>query len=186
MRLQFVSPILHKLDAVEADILACVVWEDVRPMDGLAALCDWRYGGRLSRLLMNRFVTGKLDEVILLPGRPLLTTEKLLLLGAGPRAQFDELRFDRIVLNLLRVVDGVASRSAIVELPGRHDDTISPERAADRFLDALTKPGPGASNARQSHHHSRTAAWTLVCDLESRRRIEQHMLDERRRIRPDG
>lgn len=172
MRLQFVSPVLHELDATSAEAMACVVWEDVRPLDGVAALCDWRFGGRLSRLLVSRFVTGRLGEVTLVPGRPALGAEKLLLLGGGPTTNFDEARFDRILETLLGALEGVSARSVLVELPGRSRGLIPPERAADRLLEALTA------------QRARGAAWTLVEDLDARRRVEQHMVEERRRIRP--
>ncbi len=186
MRLQFVSPLLHELDVIEAETLACCVWEDVRPMDGLAALCDWRFGGRLSRLLMTGFFTGRLEEVTLVPGRPGLAVDKLILLGAGPRAGFDETRFDRIVERLIGVLDGLSSRSVIVELPGRHAGAITPERAADRLLEALTAPPPLGLQAAALPGRTTATAWTLVEDIGARRHIEQHMVEERRRIRPES
>jgi hypothetical protein len=174
MRLQFIPPLLHELDTVECEAIACVVWEDVRPMDGLAALCDWRFAGRLSRLLMDGFVTGKLGEVTLVPGRPALAAEKLFLIGGGPSIGFDETRFDGIVETLLRTLGGVSARSVLSQLPGRQANWLAPERAADRLLGALAAP------------RARNVSWTLVEDLEGQRRIEQHMIEERRRIRPEA
>ncbi|MBM4358870.1 MAG: leucyl aminopeptidase [Deltaproteobacteria bacterium] len=171
MRLQFVAPLLHELDAVEAEALACVVWEDELPMPGLVGLCDWRFAGRLSRLRIDRFLTGRIDEVVLVPGRPLFGFDKLLLLGGGARKDFDEKRFELIIDRMLTVLDDLDCRSIVAELPGRHADWITAERAADRLLEALLGP-----RARQS-------AWTLVEDPEARRRIEQHMVEERRRLR---
>ena len=174
MRLQFVAPVLHELDAAHAEAMACVVWEDVRPLDGVAALCDWRFGGRLSELVVNRFITGRLGEVTLVPARPALGAEKLFLLGGGPAEGFDDSRFDRILETLLAALDGVSARSVVAELPGRAANWIPPERAADRLLEALTAP------------RARGTVWTLVEDLDARRRVEQHMVEERRRIRPGG
>jgi hypothetical protein len=171
MRLQFVAPQLHELDVVEAEALACVVWDEERPMLGLAGLCDWRFAGRLSRLRVERYLTGRLDEVLLVPGRPSFGFEKLVLFGGGTRDGFDESRFDRIVARMLGVLEGLGARSVVAELPGRHADWIAPDRAADRLLEALTGP------------RGRHSAWTIVEDLEARRSIEQHMVEERRRLR---
>lgn len=172
MRLRFSPPLLHALDTVDAEALACVVWEDRRPLDGLAALCDWRLGGTLSRLLVSRFATGAEGESLLVPGRPALGFDKLLFLGGGPLEAFDEARFDRIVAHAFRVLDGLGCASAVLQLPGRQAERIAPERAADRLLAAL-----GTTR-------SRLTSITLVEDHDARRKIEQHMVEERRRLRP--
>ncbi len=172
MKLQFVSPVLSELDALEAEALACTVWQDARPCDGVAALCDWRFSGRLSRLMVRGTLTGELGEVMLVPGRPRISFEKLLLFGAGPRASFDEARFQGVLRDMLTTLEGLACKSAVLELPGRQCDLIPAERAADRLLEAVT-----AANARH-------ASWTLVEGHDARRRIEQHMIEERRRVRP--
>lgn len=171
MKLQFVSPVLHELDAVEAEVLCGTVWQDARPSDGVAALCDWRWRGRLSRLMVSGFLTGEAGEVMLLPGRPRLAFEKVLLFGAGPRAAFDEARFHELLARMLATIDGLACKSAVLQLPGRQCDLITAERAADLLLEAVTAAG------------ARHASWTLVEDHEARRRIEQHMIEERRRVR---
>lgn len=172
MRLQFVSPLLHELDELEVETLVGYLWEDVRPAPGVAGLCDFRLGGRVSRLMMEGYVAGAFGESLLLPGRPALTFEKVLFIGAGPRAAFDEARFDALVAATLALVEGLATRSVVVELPGRQDDAIAPELAADRMLEALVST------------RTRNATWTLVEDHAARRRIEQHMVEERRRVRP--
>src|SRR5262249_17344054 len=76
--LRFVPPELARLDEIDCEVLACTVWSDVRPSHGLAGLCDWRLGGRLSDLERRGLVTGALGEVVLVPGKPRLTFDKLL------------------------------------------------------------------------------------------------------------
>ncbi len=172
MKLQFVSPLLSELDALEAEALACTVWQDARPAVGVAALCDWRFSGRLSRMMVKGFLGGEIGEVMLLPGRPRLSFEKVLLFGAGTRATFDDVRFHQLLGRMLETLEGLACKSAVLELPGRQSDLIAAERAADLLLEAVT--------AKSARH----ASWTLVEDHEARRRIEQHMIEERRRVRP--
>ncbi len=172
MKLAFVAPRLADLDAVEAEVLVCSVWQDARPTGGVASLCDWRFGGRLSAHLQEGFVTGALGEVLLVPGRPRLGFEKVLFVGAGERAGFDEARFGRLLAGMLATLEGLSCKSAVLELPGRQAGLIAADRAADLLLEAIT--------ARSARH----ASWTLVEDLDARRRIEQHMIEERRRVRP--
>jgi hypothetical protein len=172
MKLSFVSPLLHELDALEAETLVCSVWQDVRPNDGVAALCDWRFSGRLSKLMTTGFLTGAFGEVLLVPGRPRISFEKILLFGAGARAEFNEQRFVQVLDKMLSSLEGLACKSSVLQLPGRQGDLISAERATDLLLQAVT-----AANARHG-------SFSLVEDHEARRRIEQHMIEERRRVRP--
>ncbi len=173
VELRFVSPLLGELDSLESEVLACTLWQDVRPCDGVAGLCDWRLAGRISTLLQRGFITGELGEVLLVPGRPRMSFESLLFFGAGPQSRFDEEVFGRIVRHMLATMEGLCVRVAVVELPGRQCDLIRPEQAADMLLEPA---GP------QREHE----VWTLVDNAEARRRIAQHMIEQRRRVRRHG
>lgn len=172
MELLFVSPELSELDALESEVLACAVWQDVRPAGGVAGLCDWRLGGRISELFRSGQLVGEIGEVMLVPGRPRLAFDKILLFGSGPRRAFDEDRFREVMRHMLATIDGLGTRVAVTQLPGRQNDVIRPERAADMLLEAV------------AHDAARRAdVWTLVEPTDARRRIQQHMVEERRRIR---
>lgn len=170
MELRFVTPELARLDEIDSEVLACSVWSDARPSHGLAGLCDFRLAGRVSALERRGLVTGDLGEVVLLPGKPRLTFDKLLVFGAGPRATFDEETFRAVVLEMLATMEGLSARASVVELPGRHEDLIPAERAADILL---------ACAGRRPEHD----VWTLVEDIDGKQRITQHMIEERRRVR---
>jgi Cytosol aminopeptidase family, N-terminal domain len=170
VELRFVPPELARLDEIDSEVLACTVWSDARPSHGLAGLCDWRLGGRISDLERRGLCTGALGEVVLLPGKPRLTFDKLLVFGAGPRASFGEEVFLDLVQRMLATMGGLLARSSVVELPGRHDGLIAADRAADILL---------ACAGRDPEHD----AWTLVEHAEGKQRIVQHMIEERRRVR---
>ncbi len=170
MELRFCNPELASLDDLDTEILACTVWTDVRPLHGVAGLCDWRLAGGLSALLRSAFMTGKSGEVVMLPGKPRLTFDKLLVFGAGARSEFGEDAFRKTILHMLDVMDGLGARVAVAELPGRPDELIAAERAADILL---------ASAGRKREHD----VWTLVEGPDARKRITQHMIEERRRVR---
>jgi hypothetical protein len=172
MDLHFVSPRLSELDALESEVLACSVWQDVRPPRGVAGICDWRFAGRISHLMRRGLITGQRGEVLMIPGRPRMSFDKILLFGAGSRSTFDEHSFREVTLHMLRTVEGLRSRIAVVQLPGRQDDLIAAERAADMLLEQAALP--------TGRRHD---VWTLVESSDARRRIEQHMVEERRRVR---
>ena len=172
VELHFVTPNLSALDSLESEVLACTVWEDMRPCDGVAGLCDWRLGGTISTLQRRGFLTGVRGDLLLMPGRPRLSFDKVLLFGAGPRSSFDEVRFREVMHHMLATLADLRARAAVVELPGRQADLIAAERAADLLLEAASRKRP-----------ARYDAWTLIENGDARRRIEQHMIEERRRIR---
>jgi hypothetical protein len=168
MDFRFATPGLRGLDETTAELLACGVWEDERPMRGLAGLLDWRLAGRLSALARDGFLKGELGEVLCVPGRPRLPFDKVLVLGLGARSGFDDEAFRTAVRCLLRSLEGLHVRRAVVELPGRGDGAIQPDRAAELVLDAV-----GDSEAHD--------AWWLIETPEAQRRISQRSQDERRR-----
>jgi hypothetical protein len=170
--LRFTTPSLRRLDLLGTEVLVACVAEDERPPHGVAGLLDYRLAGRLSRLMREGFATGRTSEVLLLPGKPRLPFDKIVLFGVGARSAFDETSYRAVVEKMLRTLEGLRARTAVVELPGRHFGAISPERAADILLEA--------SGGRREHD-----VWTLVEPPDAQRAITQHMIQERRRIRSE-
>jgi hypothetical protein len=170
--LRFANPSLRRLDLFGTEVLVSALASDERPPHGLAGMVDWRLAGRLSRLLESGFATGNAGEVLLVPGKPKLPFDKIVLFGIGPVAAFDESVFRTVIEKMLSTLEGLRSRTAVVELPGRHIGAIAPERAADILLETA---GP-----RREHD-----VWTLVETTEGQRAITQHLIQERRRLRDE-
>jgi hypothetical protein len=171
VELSFLPPQLRHLDETPAEVLACCVFEDERPARGTAALLDWRLAGRIGRLMESGFLTGAAGEVLLLPGRPRLLADKVLLFGLGSIETFDDAAFDRGVASLLDRLEGLGARSAVVELPGRAAQKLPAETAADRFLSAVTERDGSFDG------------FTLLERPEDQKRVTQHMIEARRRLR---
>ena len=170
MDLRFTTPELRKLDLLGTEVLVSTLASDERPPHGVTGLLDFRLAGRISRLIENGFATGRVGEVLLVPGKPKLPFDKLLLFGIGKQAEFNDPVFRAVLDKILRTLEGLRARTAVVELPGRHFDAISPERAADILLE---------SAGGQKEHD----VWTLIEPPEAQRAITQHMIQERRRVR---
>ncbi len=169
MELRFVQPHLARLDELDAELLFAAVFEDERPPHGVAGLCDWRLGGRIARLLEDGFFTGALGEVLLLPGRPKTTFDKICLFGAGTRAAFDEARYRVLVHRMLTTMTDLKSRGGVVEMPGRHAALMAPERAAEIALEEAASVAPDVD------------VWVLVEDVGARAAVEKLVFDQRRR-----
>jgi hypothetical protein len=133
--LRFVAPDLRRLDEAEAEVVACGVFRDVRPLSGLAGLVDWRLAGKLSRLAKKGFLQGDVGELVVLPARPRLPFEKLLVFGLGPRAGFGDGTFRAVLERALDALAGLQVKSAILELPGRGAGAVDAERATETLFD---------------------------------------------------
>jgi hypothetical protein len=141
---------------------------DERPPHGVAGLVDYRLAGRISAILESGFATGATGEVLLVPGKPKLPFDKVLLFGIGDSTAFNE-RIYRLVLDkILATLEGLRARTAVVELPGRHIGAVAPDRAAEILLEA--------AQARPEHD-----VWTLVELPDAQRSMTQ--VQERRRVR---
>lgn len=168
--IRFVTPQLASLDDLDSEVIMCAVWSDTRPSRGVAGLCDFRFGGWISDLQRRKRITGALGEAVLLPGKPGLTIDKLVIFGAGPKAEFDDDVFEVLVERFLMTADDLCARAAVLELPGRPDGLISAERAAD-ILFTL------AGSERTMD------LWTLVEPPEGRQRMTELVIEERKRLR---
>jgi hypothetical protein len=170
MDLRFLAPELRRIDDANVELCVGCIWSDVRPVRGLAGLLDWRLGGRLSALLKSGFLRGELGEALLVPGRPHVSFEKVLLLGLGARTAFGDDTFREVLMRIARALEGLRVRRAVVELPGRSSEAIGPERAITLTLECMG----------DSPEHD---AWWLVESAAAQKRIEQRAADERRRLR---
>jgi hypothetical protein len=131
----FVTRDLRAIDASPAEVIACTTFCDERPLRGVAGLLDWRLAGRLSTLAKSGFLVGKLGEVLLVPGRPQLPFEKVVVLGLGDRAAFDDAVVARTLERLASTLDGLKVKRALVELPGRASGVLEAKHAAELLLE---------------------------------------------------
>lgn len=164
--LRFVPRGLRHIDELSAEVIACGVYRDERPLRGLAGLLDWRLAGRLSRLAKRGFLGGEVGELLALPVRPRLPFDKLLVAGLGPRAAFGDATFRQVLSRTLDALEGLHVKKAVVELPGRGDSAITAERAAEILLDLVGE--------------DERDALTFVEDPSDQQRIELHAQERRR------
>lgn len=164
--LRFVARDLRRLDETSAEVVACGVYRDERPLSGLAGLLDWRLAGKLSRIAKQNFFLGDVGEVLAVPVRPRLPFDKVLAFGLGPKATFAEATFERVLERTLDAIAGLNVKKAVVELPGRGNGAISAQKAAELMADRI------GDDERDT--------LTFVEDVEDQRTIEKHLADRRR------
>jgi len=133
LEISWVERDLRAVDRLTGDALVGSMFDDERPPRGLAGLVDWRSGGKLSTLCLKAFIDGKMGEIFLTPGRRRLPFDKVLIVGLGPRAQFDANVYRTCLERVLRALADLQVRRATLDLPGRHVGAIEPAPAFETF-----------------------------------------------------
>src|SRR5258708_2641365 len=105
MELRFLPPELRRLDEASVELCVCSIWSDERPVRGFAGLIDWRLGGRLSSLLRSGSMAGEVGETLLVPGKPHLPFEKVLVFGLGARDAFSDDTFRDVIVRMARTLE---------------------------------------------------------------------------------
>lgn len=134
MELRFTPLSLAGLGALETEVLCLPLFSDERPLRGAIGLIDWRLCGRLSELLVNGTLVGSVGEALLMPPpERRLSAERLLIIGAGPRADFDcRAHLRRTIARVL----ALRVRTAAFALPHASVPWLAPEDAIDLLLEA--------------------------------------------------
>jgi Cytosol aminopeptidase family, N-terminal domain len=136
MDLKFVSPELRNLDQLHSEVIVLPLFDDERPAQGAFSLVDYRLCGHLSAMRKAGELSGRLLLAQAVPGRPKLQCEKVVIVGAGLLAEYNEQIHARVVLRMLESVDQLGARRATAELPGRAQGRIGPELAVEALLAA--------------------------------------------------
>ena len=82
----------ERVDAQECDVLVTGFFRDERPLKGPGGWIDWRFNGMLSRLLIQKKLTGDWKEVTLIPSQARILPRMILLLGLGDVKSYSSLR----------------------------------------------------------------------------------------------
>jgi hypothetical protein len=112
------EPSLEALDALSGcDSLCLFLSEDDRPLSGAAGYVDWRLGGSLSRVLLQGFFVGALDDQLLVPTFGLLPMPRVFAIGVGREATLDESRLAKVLGSAAAMLKKAGSASVALALP---------------------------------------------------------------------
>ncbi len=137
------------VERIRVDLGLVPVFADERPLQGLAGLMDWRRSGWMSSLLRSGFCSGRAGERVLMPGGPGLPVDRVVLVGLGPRAEFDADAAARAARDLVAVALGVGALRVLVALPAHGE-----RRAAELLFAALTEAIEEVEQARERRQPS--------------------------------
>ena len=133
------------IEQVEADVVVVTFFGDDRPLRGNASRVDWRLCGRLSHLLAEDRVSGKVGDAVLVPTLGGMRAPLVIALGLGPARAFDARRCRAAARDAFERAHRLRARSAalaLLELGGE-------EMGIGVRMDALLRGilGPTASDA---------------------------------------
>jgi hypothetical protein len=122
------------LERARVDLGVVPVFSDERPLLGLAGLIDWRGSGCLSRVVRSGFCSSAPREQVLLPCDRRLPVDRLVLIGLGPREQYDEARARALAEQFVRIAVGLAAPTVLIALPIHGRDRTLTEVAFQSLL----------------------------------------------------
>jgi hypothetical protein len=126
-------------DRVRVQLGLIPVFSDERPLIGLAGLLDWRSSGRLSSVLRSSFFTGSAGEQLLMPGERRWPCDRLVVIGVGARAEFDDTRAREFGARCVDIANGLGVDSVAIALPSGAIERSLVELAFDALLDAIER-----------------------------------------------
>lgn len=137
MRVQLAKPTLESLDELSSDSISLFLFDDVRPLRGLAGLVDWRLGAAISRQIEAGWITRKPGERFILPAHNKLPVNKVVGFGLGPTSSFNPSLVHALVLDAFRVLKEAGAHGTILSAPGRAEGLVSDMESLEAVCQAL-------------------------------------------------
>ena len=136
------------LERIAAQVAAVALFRDERPLRGGAGRADWRLCGRISALVAEGRLRGEPGESALVTTFGGMRARLLLVLGAGPREEFDARAFEGLVQRAVAHAFALqADRLALCFAEGARGQAASEARATGLLAGAAAAAGaapPGA------------------------------------------
>lgn len=118
MRLSFAEAGLAALDALDGVDSACLyVFEDERPLRGLAGYLDWRLCGSLSRILVDGRFVGANGDALLFPVWNRAPVARVFSFGAGKRKDLNPGAFALLARRSCQALTRAGVKGFAVHLP---------------------------------------------------------------------
>jgi hypothetical protein len=107
----------ERIDVQECDILVTGFFQDERPLKGSSGWVDWRLNGMLSRFLIEKRLTGDLQEATLIPSQGRVMSRIILLLGLGQVKEYSYLRLRELSPFLLETLKKLNTSNICLSFP---------------------------------------------------------------------
>lgn len=163
--LRKIEVLTERVTKVHAEILVLGIFQDVRPLKGLAGEVDWIHNGIISHLILREKIFGRVGEATLLATQRKLPTPKILIMGLGKRAEFTHATFQEICEMALNTISQLQTKQCAMELFGLTDCTLDSAKSIETLIRVM-KPMPVREDLDLS---------LLVRDENKARQIQQRL-----------
>ncbi len=137
MRLRLTDAAIRDVSGLPEQVLAVYHFVEDRPLRGMAGVVDWRLNGRLSRCIVEGWVTARLGDRALFTGGRRLGQRAVLLIGLGHREDYSVDRLRHGLLLAFDIARRMGQTSLCTELPGLSHVRISARQAVEILLTAF-------------------------------------------------
>lgn len=135
-------------DRLPGECVVALFFEDQRPLDGPAALLDWRLDGQLTRMLLDGDLTGRAGEHVILQSNGKLPPDWVLFVGGGKWQGLSRETYGSLLMHALQSVGQAGFRDVSI--------CLAPHEEADQDVlekqmkEAILNAGQGLTHCRLS------------------------------------
>ncbi len=126
-----------RVDVQECDVLVTGFFRDERPLGGSTGLIDWRLNGMLSRLLVEKKLTGEWKETTLIPSQGRVMPRMLLLLGLGEVREYSYPRVRELSTHLLETLKKLDASGICLSLPYEERYNVDCGKLAEVLIEGI-------------------------------------------------
>ncbi len=135
-------------DSLSGDSVVALYFIDQKPLDGPAALLDWRLDGRLTKMLLGLEIQGRAGEHVMMQNNGKLKADWVLFVGGGKWHGLCQETHASLVRHMLSVARQAGFKD--VSLAFMPHEEMSPDVLQQQVNDALTLEGAGINTCRFS------------------------------------
>ena len=137
-----------KADSLPGESVVALYFADQKPLDGPAALLDWRLDGQLTKMLVDGEIQGRAGEHVMLQNNGKLKADWVLFVGGGKWYGLCEETHASLVRHMLSVAGQAGFKDvSLAFMP--HEET-DPKVLQQQIEKALSVVGAGIENCRFS------------------------------------
>jgi hypothetical protein len=136
------------VDSLPGESLVALYFTDQKPLEGPAALLDWRLDGQLTRMLLDKEVQGRAGEHVLLQNNGKLKADWILFVGGGKWHGLCRETHAALVKHMLKVARQAGFQDVSLAFMPHEETTL--EVLQQQINDALKAEGAGIGVCRYS------------------------------------
>ncbi len=122
-------------DCLPGESVVVLYFDDQRPLQGPAALIDWRLNGQLTEMLLDGEIRGRAGEHVMLQSNSKLAAKWALFVGGGKWYGLSEETHASLVRHMLRVAHQAGFKNLSLALTSHKE--FSAETLERQVVDAL-------------------------------------------------